>query len=187
MSKFSPRKQSRKDKMPFVLMGACLLALIIFFLVVFSKAPSTGTDNQIGQSEGRLRQVEARLLELEEMMDNRSAPRPDARDTGQFENRLEALESSVSSRLDHIEKVLGNLQKKLAVPAPKNTQQTAKPVKRRAAPQKRTASRYHFVRPGETLYQISRNYALTVEALRGLNNLAPGASIHPGQKLVVSR
>ncbi|RLC13051.1 MAG: hypothetical protein DRI57_17015, partial [Deltaproteobacteria bacterium] len=121
MSKFSPRKQSRKDKMPFVLMGACLLALIIFFLVVFSKAPSTGTDNQIGQSEGRLRQVEARLLELEEMMDNRSAPRPDARDTGQFENRLEALESSVSSRLDHIEKVLGNLQKKLAVPAPKNT------------------------------------------------------------------
>lgn len=186
MSKFSPRKQSRKDKMPFVLMGAGLLALIIFLIVVFPKDQNTKTDNQIGESEGRLRQVEVRLLELEEMMDSRSA-QPDARNAGQFENRLEALESSVSSRLDHIEKVLENVQKKLAVSKQKTTHQAAKPVKRSASTKKRTASRYHFVRPGETLYQISRKYGLTVEALRGLNNLTPETAIHPGQKLIVGR
>jgi LysM repeat protein len=45
---------------------------------------------------------------------------------------------------------------------------------------------YHEVKPKETLYQISRRYGLTVDALLKLNRLAPDAVIHPGQKLIVA-
>lgn len=51
---------------------------------------------------------------------------------------------------------------------------------------KATKTRYHQVLPGQTLWGTSRRYGLTVEELRKLNGLAPGAVIHPGQKLIVS-
>jgi LysM repeat protein len=52
--------------------------------------------------------------------------------------------------------------------------------------EKGTKTRYHQVRTGQTLWGTSRRYGLTVEELRKLNGLAPGAVIHPGQKLIVS-
>lgn len=51
---------------------------------------------------------------------------------------------------------------------------------------KETEVRYHEVRPGETLWTISRSYGLTLDELRRLNKLAIGAVIQPGQKLAVS-
>ena len=42
---------------------------------------------------------------------------------------------------------------------------------------------YHEVRAGETLWGLGRRYGLPVDELRRLNDLAPGAPIHPGQKL----
>ena len=46
--------------------------------------------------------------------------------------------------------------------------------------------RYHQVKAGETLYGISRRYGLTVDELRQVNRLAPGAVIYPDQELIVS-
>lgn len=48
-------------------------------------------------------------------------------------------------------------------------------------------ARYHVVKPGETLYRISREYDLSIERLRKLNRLASGSnSIRSGQRLRVS-
>jgi LysM repeat protein len=47
--------------------------------------------------------------------------------------------------------------------------------------------RYHLVRSGETLWDISRRYGLTVEELRTLNNLEPSVVIHPDQKLLIGK
>jgi hypothetical protein len=44
-------------------------------------------------------------------------------------------------------------------------------------------TRYHLVRSGDTLWRISRRYGMTMEELRRLNKLAPGAVIYPDQKL----
>jgi YbbR domain-containing protein len=44
-------------------------------------------------------------------------------------------------------------------------------------------NRYHLVRSGDTLWSISRGYNITIEELRRLNKLAPGAVIYPDQKL----
>lgn len=45
---------------------------------------------------------------------------------------------------------------------------------------------YHVVRSGETLSSIARKYGLTVNELMALNNLRTH-TIHPGQKLIISR
>ncbi len=54
----------------------------------------------------------------------------------------------------------------------------------------KNGAKYYRVSSGDTLYQISRRfgplYGLTVEELRKLNKLAPGAAIYPGQKLLLS-
>jgi LysM repeat protein len=45
---------------------------------------------------------------------------------------------------------------------------------------------YHEVRAGETLFRISKQYHLTVDALRRINKLTEKDAITPGQKLIVS-
>ena len=45
----------------------------------------------------------------------------------------------------------------------------------------------HTVRRGETPYAIARKHGLTVEQLLKANRLAAGATIQPGQKLIVSK
>jgi membrane-bound lytic murein transglycosylase D len=42
----------------------------------------------------------------------------------------------------------------------------------------------HFVKPGETLYNIAQKYHLPVDRLKQLNNL-PNNSISIGQKLIL--
>ena len=46
--------------------------------------------------------------------------------------------------------------------------------------------RYHTVKSGETLYSISRRYALTVEKIQMLNKLEDRILIYPGQNLLLS-
>ena len=46
--------------------------------------------------------------------------------------------------------------------------------------------RHHMVRKGETLFSISQRYGLKVDELRRMNQLKPGDSIYPGQKLLIA-
>jgi hypothetical protein len=45
---------------------------------------------------------------------------------------------------------------------------------------------YHTVKAGETLYSISRRYALTVKKIQTLNKLENRSIIYPGQNLLLS-
>jgi LysM repeat protein len=45
---------------------------------------------------------------------------------------------------------------------------------------------YHEVAPGETLYRIGLRYGIAVDELLRLNDLEPGATIYPKQKLIIS-
>ena len=58
--------------------------------------------------------------------------------------------------------------------------------KAKAASPKVTSKRYHTVRKGETLSEISKKYGVTVEELRKLNGLSRGQPVRTGQKLLVS-
>ena len=50
----------------------------------------------------------------------------------------------------------------------------------------RHSEQYHEVNHGETLYQISKRYKISVEAINQLNNLKQDQPILPGQKLLVA-
>ena len=49
-----------------------------------------------------------------------------------------------------------------------------------------TEKQYHTVQKGETLYRISKQYGISVEELRKLNNLSEDQPIYTGQKLQIS-
>jgi LysM repeat protein len=62
------------------------------------------------------------------------------------------------------------------------------PAKTVEEPEKKaSAEKYHEVKPLETLYGLSKQYGLTVDELRRLNNMGPTDSIRSGQKLKVSK
>ncbi len=48
-----------------------------------------------------------------------------------------------------------------------------------------SAATTHVVAPGHTLAKIAHRYNVTVEALRGANNLRPGERLRPGQRIVI--
>jgi len=107
-----------------------------------------------------------------------------------------------------LEKQLGELQGKIGTIAPasdlilqmeglskkvealeKQKQPTAELKVKPSAPSKTAAStekQYHTVQKGETLYRISKQYGISVEELRKLNNLSEDQPIYTGQKLRIS-
>lgn len=72
-------------------------------------------------------------------------------------------------------------------PARKLSSPVATPAVRRGETPTVSRGETHTVRRGETPYAIARKYGLTVEQLLKANRLAAGATIQPGQKLIVSK
>jgi len=71
----------------------------------------------------------------------------------------------------------------------KQKQAAAEPKAKPSAPPKAAVSsekQYHTVQKGDTLYQISKKYGISVEDLRRLNNLSGNQPLRTGQKLLVS-
>jgi LysM repeat protein len=93
--------------------------------------------------------------------------------------KIDQLESGVNSKTDQIIKKLENLKQttvQKTAPTAKMSQSEKKEIKA-AKPS------IHTVQAGDTLYQISRNYGLSIEQLRSYNQLELNAKIYPGQKL----
>ncbi|MDM8523840.1 LysM peptidoglycan-binding domain-containing protein [Desulfococcaceae bacterium HSG8] len=192
MSRLTSR-QLKKDKMPFILMGAGILALIIFFFVLFPKEQEPPEDSSVRTSSGdKAGDIEYRLSKLEWISERVSRLEDRDKVLETIEGRLDRLEESISSRMEEMEKRLEYIEKKSSVSRPRTTEssraakvpETRKPrtVKRVGA-----GARYHIVHAGETLYQISRSYGISVDELRRLNNLAPGTPIRPGQRLLLNQ
>jgi lipid-binding SYLF domain-containing protein len=54
-------------------------------------------------------------------------------------------------------------------------------------PRSQAEGRYHVVSSGDTLSKIGKQYGISVDELCRLNNMKKTDTIHPGQKLLVSR
>lgn len=210
MSKFSP-KQLRRDKLPLIAAGAGVIVLIIFFLVLFPKNRDSGTGIFTDRSEDRLAQIEKQLLSLEGINQRLTQLESRSRESENLAGRVEALETSLTSRMDHIVKRLDSLQKSPeSRPAESSPRPVARPPEKAAkipektvkAPEKipekdsekipdktseesKPRPRYHELRKGENLYQISRTYKVPLEDLQRLNHITPGTILQPGQKIIL--
>jgi cell division protein FtsB len=164
------------ETIPFSWFGVFALIFIIFLILVLG-----GTLGKVVGFENRLKNLEEQIVRFQDIDDKLTPILEQAQALEQLKDRFDRLEASMTLRMDHIVTGLNDLQKKIAQVKPKKTQ-VLKPA---AVAKKTPKKRYYTVRPGDTLYNISRKYGLTVKKIRALNKLSDKAVIHPGQKLIV--
>jgi len=173
----------KKPLLPYIIGGVTILILIVVVSVMLITPRNNADADQLQAVEAKIRQLEKRLATIGviDQALTRLDKQQEKFDT--LSRRLDQFETTVNTQLDQVIKELGILHKQtdhLATPG--------KPVSRKAARSAKTVSakkrpQYHRVRAGETLYRIGRRYGLTVRQLQRYNNIGPGVSIHPGQKL----
>jgi len=103
----------------------------------------------------------------------------------QMEKKAAAAPKAVSSSGAQTEKK-ADATPKATSHAAVQTEKKADPAKVAGAAAVQGKATYHEVRAGETLFRISKQYNLTIEALRRLNKLNENDPITPGQKLIVA-
>ncbi len=161
---------------PVLLVG---IVIVVMMAIWFRDTPqSTQADGRIQQIEDRIVTLEKRLAELNAVEEKLSALERDGQAYLQAIERLNRLETTVSMRVDQIAKSLTAQQTQKPTPQTQ-TQPSAKP----AAAKSKTLT--HVVKSGDTLYAIGRQYNLTIDQLRRDNNLGKTSTIKPGQKLVI--
>ncbi len=174
--KFGSRVFKIPETIPFSWFGVGVLIFMILLILVLG-----GTLGRVAGFENRLKKLEERVVRFQDIDDKATQVLEQTQAFEQFKDRFDRLEASMTLRMDHVAKGLNDLQKKIAQVRPQKPQ-----VLKPAAVAKKTPKKsYYTVRPGDTLYRISRTHGLTVKKLRILNKLSDKDVIHPGQKLLV--
>jgi LysM repeat protein len=144
-----------------LLIGAVILSLFVLgliFLVAVLFQPPGNAD-----SGSKMSSLEKRIKRLEERLDRLSW--------------IEANLEQVKEKNKQFNSFNDTFIKKPITPPKSSTAQTAK---------EQIEAVYHEVLPGETLYGIGLRYGIAVDELLRLNDLEPGATIHPKQKILIS-
>ena len=171
-----------KTNLVYIIGGIGLVVIVILLFMVLS-GPSDSINNE------RLQALEKRIQGMEQVLATvgvigQSLDKIDnnEKEINLFMERVDRFEGTVTTQIDQIIKELGVLHQKTgSAPAPKA--KAKQPVAKSAEPKK---IKVHEVKPGETLYSISRSYNLTVDQLRTYNNIGKDTAIRPGQKLKLS-
>ena len=185
-----------KNEFTLILLGALLLTIIIFFLFFRSsdskvepvkKSVSTTSFTDL---EKRIEKIE-QALELKEKFSGSAKGNAEKAMPGidPIKERVARLETAFSSkfdsltvRMDKIEKNISLFKNKPAATA--ETPKSSIPIKK-AMKKTKSASVFHTVQKGETLYSISKKYNTSIASLLKLNNLSANAKIYPGSKMIV--
>lgn len=186
-----------KSYMPFILIGAGVITLIIFIVIL---VPVDDASETMQGLQTRLTGLENRIMSLENQVNDRrerlESIQQSVRMLPERFGRLEAVPTEIQAlqqKLEHIDQRQGNLEKKIAeAKAPQPASQSAakssqKSQSKTPAVSQKSETRHHTVSQGDTLYSIARQYDLNVDRLRGMNNLSADSVIRPGQKLIVSQ
>lgn len=189
----------KEMQMPLIITGAGIIVLVIFVVLMISGKPAA--DDRIRQLEGRIIDLEAlgpQIADLKESLARLQLQRPAAGETGPLDERVAELESTVPPKLAAIESTLTQIEKQIesvvsrradraesskppAAPKPADAGETST----KTVTVKKTKPQYHTVETGETVYQISRRYDVSVEELVRMNSLGDEMLIRPGQRLLI--
>lgn len=153
-------------------------------------APDMGTNKQLvakqdisvkSQMEG-YREVEQ---QRSAMVEETGALKEEAaveKTTFAIKDQPDRLEKEVTNSSIKINKLTVSSQPLPGSPAPVNSKQTPK----KSPGTVEEPAIFHIVHQGENIYRIGLKYNMSVNLLLKRNNLAPGAVIYPGQKLLIS-
>ena len=134
-----------------------VVILGLFILVAVLFQRSSNID-----SGSKMRSLQRRIKQLEERLYRL--------------NRIEADLEQVEEKNKQFNTSIDTFET-LETPSKSSTAQTAK---------EQIEAVYHEVLPGETLYRIGLRYGIAVDELLRLNDLEPGATIYPKQKILIS-
>jgi hypothetical protein len=172
--------EKKSSSIPFVLLGLGFVFIIFLFIVFLSKITDMPSKTNIANMEKRLALLEEKLGKIDEIDEKLVLFDTQEKKFELLLDRFDRFETSTSLKMDIINNELFTSKKK-----DQKAERSKKPGQTKSST-KIAQPTYHEVKPKETLYQISRRYGLTVDALLKLNRLAPDAVIHPGQKLIVA-
>lgn len=164
------------------ILGSGILILIAIFFWFFIRPQHLPDAKEISALESRIGHLEQKLAGVESL--KKQVMRLES-ENNQFKivaERFDRFENSMSVRID-------KLNRKAAGPTPKKISSSAPGRKKTGTmvekPDPSPVINYHIVSQGETLYQISKRYGISVEDLLKLNQMDQSPTIHPGQKLRV--
>lgn len=156
---------SNRDRL-LVLVGI-LIAAVLAAMISFSVAKRAGSDTKLLQM--KLAAFEEKISSLERQISDL-----------QGRTGATSVDPALLQRIEDLARKVEGLEKRPQPPAA--TEAKSAPRKPAVTGEKR----YHTVQKGETLFRISKNYGITPETLRKLNNLSQDQPLRTGQKLLVS-
>lgn len=180
-SLLNEKKQWRQPRLMLAFLGVGLVVLLMIFVWFLEKPRSSSAAKRISLLESKIERLEKTIAKINaideklETLENQSQKFMFAVD------RLDRFETSISWRMEQVDKKLAALQQAAEGVGAKPDVAPPSPVVSRNDATEST----HTVSTGDTLYSISRRYGLTVEELRRANQLPEGATIYEGQKLII--
>lgn len=175
----------------FILLGLAIIASVAALLMfLLSPRGDTITREQAAAFERRLQQLEERLDKYEAIDEKVARIWDQARSYEKFKDRFDRSEASMSLRMDHLTMSLETLQKqisavsKTAPPTPSASPVKAVSTETEATPATQPAQ-YHIVSAGDTFFNISKRYGLSVDELLKLNHMEKDSVLQIGQKIIV--
>ena len=169
----------RKPFVPYIAAGVVALVVILGFTLFGSSSQNEALTEEMGLLSKRLDDIEFRIGNLEQATSGDAGLTGLRDDTANLAQQFKDLQTKVGQSLNQINDKIAALEKSQTPPA--------KPAPAAAKPAKAPTPKIHVVKAGETLYQISRKYGLTVDQLKQLNKLGQDMTIRPGQELVVGQ
>jgi LysM repeat protein len=163
--------------LPLLLVG---IAVVILMAIWFRGKPQNPPVNLVNHElEDRVTALEKQLMELNGMEERLQTLERDGQSYQQAVEKLSRMETSLSQRMDQLNKTLPVASSAPAAARPPEKQTAQKTVKQANAVT-------HVVKSGDTLYAISRRYQVSIDQLRTDNNLGKKSTLRPGQKLIVN-
>lgn len=168
----------RKPYVPYIAAGVVALVVIMGFAMYGGSSRNEALTEDVALLEKRLDDLAFRIGNLEQAASGEES-------LGALQQRTETLAQQVQNLEAKLGEGLNQVNSKVAA-LEKRQQSMAKSPAPAAQPSAQAASaKTHVVKAGETLYQISRTYGVSVEQLKKLNKMGQDVTIRPGQKLVV--
>jgi len=162
----SAGKPSGKSRLSF-LIGVVIFGLVVLVAVVFHRSSNIDTGYKLKSLERRIKRLEERLYTLGSIEANLEQVKEKSKQFNLFRDTIKKPKTPPQS----------TTTEKPITPPESTTAQTAK---------EQIEAVYHEVLPGETLYGIGLRYGIAVDELLRLNDLEPGATIYPRQKILIS-
>ena len=150
-----------------LLTGVVILGLFVLVAVLFQRSSSIDSGSKMRSLERRVKRLEERLYRLGSIGTNLEQVKEKSK---QFNSFIDTIKKPITPPKS-------TTTEKPITPPESTTAQTAK---------EQIEAVYHEVLPGETLYGIGFRYGIAVDELLRLNDLEPGTTIYPKQKILIS-